>query len=97
MEIYITISTEFVLTFAGGIAYPNKSLSHFMYISLALTLVWWGIGGRFTPLDKIQTDIFLISGYMVEHLISQNFRISNDIDMKLGALTILNKRYVCKL
>ena len=41
-NIYNTIPTDYGLTFVGSIIYPNKSLSHPMYVSLALTLIWSG-------------------------------------------------------
>ena len=46
-------------------------------------------------LDKTQARVFPLSGFLVKSLIDKirhNSRTSNDIDMKLGPLTKLDKR-----
>ena len=46
-------------------------------------------------LGKTQTGVFSISGFLVQFFINENFhnsRTSHDTDMKLGAVTTLDKR-----
>ena len=50
---------------------------------------------RLQILGKNQTGVFPISGFLVNPLLKENyhkFRTSNDIDMKLGPVTKLDKK-----